>query len=361
MAQTYLELFKDQFYPEIFKEAAEATILSFGEEEAGIAESWKRELGRYLEEVAALQQKGQIGAVSEITISFLYTSLYEGEAAFRVDSYGEEGRVYGESLARTTLPGRWLVRKLSDFRKKLADCAAREGLRSYVRPAALDVLTLRAVRSLLWYFAGRFKYLIAKVLDERALGRLDKGEVFVIRIGEYMDWQNTVYAILPEVDIFNCGSETKLQFRRFPAIVYREKQFRSLNLCQAKFTDCTFEDVVIEGCCMNDCTFDGCSFGRVSVRDTQMAGSVFLDCSIRETVFENIVFCGEGVEGHEAECFAPAGFVGCTLQSVCFDGCRLGGAEAVDCEAEDVRVRSCDAPGADFLKMEGGENVDGVL
>lgn len=368
MSQTYLQMFKDQFYPVVFMEAAKKTIVSFGENEERIVESWRRELSLYLERIAALQQKEQAGPVAEITVSFMYTSLYEGKAVFRVDSYGDEGRVYGESMAAAFLSADWLVQELPSLKEELAACAAREGLRGVVRPAAFEVLALRAVRSLLYYFAGRFKYIVTKVLDEKYLARLKKGEVFVICIGEYLDWQNTVFAILPEVDIFNCGRDTKLQFRHFPAIVYRRKQFTDLNLSQSKFTDCTFEDVVIGECCMNDCTFDGCSFNRVTISGTQMAGSLFIDCVIREAKFEEVVFCGDGVRGHEAEYFAPVEFVGCTFSQADFNDCRLGGVNLTECEASEVVISSGDAAGSDFIKMEGvfvrqrsGEEADGVF
>lgn len=389
MAETCIQLFEEKYYPEIFVDAAERTILYFVEHEGRIAELWKKEWNRYLEQIAVQQRDYGAEPVAEINISFLYTSLEEGKPEFRADSYGEGGYIFKPCIASMSLPAGWLTGELAEMEACLNARAAEEGMRGIVRPAACEVMKRRALQCLLYYFAGRMKYLIREVLNPAYLAGIEKAEVFVIRFGEYMDWQKPLFAILPEVDISDCAKGTVLRFRRFPAVRWRETVFAGLDFTQAVFADCTFSRVVMEDCVLNDCIFDGCVFEQVTIKGAQMAGVLFKGCEMRDTVFsgrmsgagmqleeEESSGSGEGTgqraeddggseEESGLEYFEPAEFAGCSFKDVAFAGCDLCGAVVVNCEAENVEIRGGDVRDSDFRKMEGvifrGEVQDGVL
>jgi len=354
MAETYIEMFREKHYPGIFQETAEWTVEQFESDEARVIEDMGNAIRRYFEQIASMQAGGQAPPAAEVEISFLYTSLNEGEARFRLDCYGEGGRVLGESMATAYLPAGWMTAGLEELVGKLRQRAEKEHLRRYIREAELEVLKLRAARSLLVYFAGRMKYILREALDLECLAKVKKEEAFAIQFGEYMDWHRPLYAILPEVDVFNCDRETELRFRDFPAIRYQEKRFAGLVMDQAKFKDCTFTRTVIEGCRMNDCLFDRCTFEDVEISDTSMAGCLFRGCTFNGAGFDRVVFYGSPLEGYETEYFQPAEFYECSMEQVRFQECVLTCCMTPGCQAQQVTV----AGGS--MEYSGFEDMDGV-
>lgn len=328
MAETYIQMFQEEIYPDIFLKITEETIRQFADKEEQIIEEWKKGIKQYMEQVVSVQET----PVAEINISFLYTSLYEEKAKFRIDSYGRGGRVLEESMFTAYLPADWLVAGMDQLEEMLTERAAKESMRRYVRAAEIETLKLRAVRSLLYYFALRFKYLIQDMIDFKCLAQIQKSDSFVIQIGEYMDWQKTIYAIFPEVDIFNCDKKTDLRFRNFPAIYYKDKKLEGLNLTQARFQDCTFSESVIENCVMNDCLFENCIFENVNITDTKMLGCLFQNCTFKQVCFQNDSFYQGQGQSMEPEYFEPAEFFRCAFLDSDFKECSLSECMVTDCE-----------------------------
>lgn len=355
MAETYIEMFREEHYPGIFQEIAEWTVEQFEADETRIIEDMSNVLKRYFEQIASMQAGGQAPAAAEVEIAFLYTSLNEGEARFRLDCYGEGGRVLGESMASAYLSAGWMTAGLDELVGRLRQCAEKEHLRRYIREAELEVLKLRAARSLLGYFAGRMKYTLCEAMDLEYLAKVKKEEVFAIQFGEYMDWHKTLYAILPEVDVFNCDRETELRFRDFPAIRYQEKKFAGLVMDQARFKDCTFIRTVIEDCRMNDCLFDRCTFEDVDIADTSMAGCSFRKCTFKGIRFDRVVFYGSPLEGYETEYFQPAEFYECSLEQGHFQECVLTYCMTSGCQAQEITVAGGSVEYSGFWDMDGIE------
>lgn len=367
MADTYIQMFHEQFYPEIFGETAQKCIQQFTEQKEKIAEDWKNELKRYMTELAQKQKEEKTEAVAEMDISFLYTSLNK-KPVFRVDSYSEEGRAFSESLLTGYVKADWMVFGLGEMENRLLEKAKEEKLQRYIRPAEVETLKLRAVRSLLYYFALRFKYMVPEFLDMKCVAKVKKAPSFMLQIGEYMDWQKTLYAILPEVDIFNCDKKTDLKFRSFPAIFYQEKQFRMLDLTQSKFQDCTFTESGIADTKMNDCTFDACLFENVKVIDTQMKGSLFIRCTFRNVRFKNVSFMEAETKEEELSYFEPAEFYECEFADCQFEKCMLKGCFTTNCDAFQLELTDCITANSGFLKMKGitwgnsgQEGTDGIF
>lgn len=366
MAETYIQMFQETFYPEIFAVTAENTIRKFAVHKEQIAEDWKRTLRQYMEQLAQKQKEGQAAPVREMNLSFLFTSMGK-KPVFRVDSYPEGGRAFSESILTCRVRADWMVSELEEFGEALLAKAREEKLQRYIRAAEAEALKLRATRSLLYYFALRFKYMVPEILDMRSLAKLEKAQTFTLQMGEYMDWQKTIYAVLPQVDIFHCDRKTDLRFRNFPAIYYEKKEFADLNISQSKFLDCTFTESSLVNTRMDDCTFDGCLFENVRLKDMQMAGCLFIRCTFRKTVFENVVFVKDGTEEEEPDYFEPAEFYECTFTDSSFAHCKLERCFVTDCEANGLELSDCRADGSGFAEMNhivwkrDGEAQDGIL
>lgn len=352
MAETYIQMFQEEYYPKVFSEIAGEAILYYVRNEAHIIEQWKSALNQYLDKIIQLQKSGLADPVSEIIFSFLYTSLQDKNAKFQLDSYGERGHVLENSMLTDYVSADWLTVKLEELGNKLTECAANEGLRRYIHPAEIEVLKLRAVRSLLYYFTMRFKYAIQEVVDRRQLARVVKAEVFAIQIGEYMDWQKTIFALLPEVDIFNCDRDTGLQFRSFHAIHYKEKRFENLMLDHSQFLDCHFQDSEIEDCGMNDCVFEHCKFKNVRIQNSKMKGCRFLKCTFNDTTFENVTFDRQE-QDEDTEYYDPVIFFWNDFSNCQFIKCQLSNCNVVDCDMQNMEITGGRADNSGFLDHSG--------
>lgn len=199
------------------------------------------------------------------------------------------------------------------------------------------------------------------MIDFRLIAQIEKAPHFFIQIGEYMDWQKTIYAIRPAIDIFNCDRTADLRFRNFPAVLYKEKHFQKLDLSHSVFKDSSIED-----CIMNDCMFDGCTFENVKVETTSMTGCIFSDCVFRRTEFMESIFYEEGPNIENPQYFEPAEFHECNFDNVTLKHCILIGCPVINCDASklDIDVDS-KIEYSGFAKLVQGttneEAQDGIL
>lgn len=349
MAESYIEMFEETYYPPAFKKMALHTIRDFDEHQEEITENFKNMLDRHMDQLCSRQNLKTSGMVEEITLSFLYTSLEQECAEFRIDSYGEGGRLYGEELLSERFFTPWLTVYLDELTDALKVCAEENSLRRYIRSAELEKLKLRAVRSLLYYFSSRFRYVMADALDRKRLAALQKTDTFVIAMGEYQDWQKPVFALMPEVDIFNCGEQTMLDFRRFAAVYYKDKDFEGKRITNSRFTDCTFEDCRMEGCQLNDSIFDGCVFKNVEWKETEMIGCLFIDCEFQNVRFEKIAFDADTSQKTE-EYYEPAEFYRCGFSDTAMENCLCSRCVVKDCDIENLVITASVAEKSDFLE-----------
>lgn len=357
MEQTRIQMFEQETYPILFADFAKATIKHFEQHQDTITETWKKALKQYMTHLVTLQENDLIDPVGEIDISFLYTSLEDTQPKFQIDSYGEFGRVTEESMLTEYLPADWIIVEVKALTTKLEKCIQEKGIRYYIRAAQIEVFKLRAIRSLLYYFALRFKYFIENMIDFRTLAKVKKMPTFLIQIGEYMDWQKTLYAILPIVDIFNCDRSTNLKFRKFLAVYYEDKIFCNLDLSQSSFKDCTFKDSRIEECVMHDCMFDGCVFERMTVKNTKMTGSIFVNCIFQQTVFEETTFDEISANQNQLEYFEPAEFYDCSFQELSCKACAFVGCLVENCDAEQVIIEDSTTSESGFDKWNKKEKT----
>lgn len=358
MGNSCIKMFEETFYPKALLNLAGKTIENFEDQLMDYVQQWNKSMKHYFSGLENLQKEGLAPEVSEINFSFLYTSGQMGEPKFRIDSYGEGGRLVSERIYTEEIPADWLFLYMEEFVQELSDYTLSESIRRFVRPAELEVLKLRAVRSLLYYFTSRFRYIIADILDFREMAKIKKEESFVIQMGEYMDWQKTLYAILPEVDIFNCEPNTLLSFRSFPAYYYQDKVFNGLTINNARFTDCTFTDSAIDNCVMNDCLFTNCIFEHMTVRETKMIGSLFLDCTIKDCVWDGVIFSREMPED-DAEYYEPAEFYRCDIKENQFKECILSDCLTKECDMEHVSVYKGSVKNSGLLEYDGIIWLDG--
>lgn len=351
MAETYIQMFEEKYYPIIFAEAAERCICNYADQKEKIALEWKKEFTRYLDELVRKQKEEQEGAVGDIYLSFLYSSL-DRKPVFQVDAYGTGDRIYSHSILTGYLNANWMVEELDFMGKRLEEKAKEQKLQRYIRTAEIQRLKLRAAKSFLWYFALRFKYMVPEFVDMRTLAKVEKLPVFRLQIGEYMDWQKTIYAIMPGIDLFNCDKNEDLRFRNFPAIYYDKKKFHKWNMSQSKFQDCTFKGSEVQDCIMNDCTFDGCIFDHVCISNTQMMGSLFIRCKFKNVQMMSDSFMQKEQLGDDPDYYEPAEFYECEFTECYMNECNLEQCFVTNCDVEHLELCDCSTIGSGFTKMK---------
>ena len=125
-----------------------------------------------------------------------------------------------------------------------------------------------------------------------------------------------------------------LDFRRFAAVYYKDKDFEGKRITNSRFTDCTFEDCRMEGCQMNDSIFDGCVFKNVELRETEMIGCLFIDCEFQNVRFEKIAFDADTSQ-KTGEYYEPAEFYRCGFLDTAMENCLCSRCVVKDCDMGD--------------------------
>lgn len=356
MAASYIEMFEEEIYPPAFEIFAAGVVESFDLNQEKVIRSLKATMDGYMDQLCRRQEAGLAGSVAQIILSLLYTTVGEKGVEFQIDSYEEEGFLYGEILLSERFTVSWLGGELSLLTELLKKRVAEERLGRYIRPAQLERMKLRVLGSLLSYFASRFRYLAWDILDRKQLAKLKKEETFTLSMGEYRDWQKVIFALRPAVDIFNCEPTTDFIFRSFPAVYYEKKSFQKLDICNTRFTDCTFRDCVLEECRINDCIFDGCSFQNVLFGNTQMRACLLLDSSFCECRFQEVDFSSEQsrIPGNrEGEIYyEPAEFLACAITECTMTNSDLRNVLVKDCDLHDLVLEASVVDGLGFGQEE---------
>lgn len=74
-----------------------------------------------------------------------------------------------------------------------------------------------------------------------------------------MDWQNRIFAELPEIDFFNFDSNEETTFRPLIKKILRNKKLSDLNLQHGFFEECTFRNFIFENLNLADAIFLNCN------------------------------------------------------------------------------------------------------
>jgi len=117
---------------------------------------------------------------------------------------------------------------------------------------------------------------------------------------------------------------------RFDAVAVRDA-----DLSGSAFIDCTFRDAVFENCNFANTTIRGGSFTRVVVDRGRLTGVHFIETELGDTTVRN---CGAEM----------AAFRHATLDRVTLEGCILRQADLMGVRGNRVRFHDCDLTEASF-------------
>lgn len=274
------------------------------------------QLKTFLFNLSELQERGRLGAVGRISISFLYTSLLCGRPCFLFEVYPSIPFL-DNALVSREFPLSWMFREWEEFQERVRQETGKQGMNTVIRMPYIRSEAWGTARLAIQLMFTLIKYHFYGIEGMEAYQKLEKTENFVLSFGEYYDWQKPILALKREVDIFQCEKEEDLRFCRFPGKWYEKKEFSQLVLDDCRFQECTFVDSVFVDTSLRDARFLGCSFKNCELSRLLLQGARFDGCVFERVSFSEIKTAAFSYETKEIKGFwGMTEFIGCSFLEV---------------------------------------------
>jgi hypothetical protein len=333
--------YREQCYRPVFKQYMEEML----QDHTDRAEEINRKLNGCVEafmvNLGFLQEKGKMGAIQTISISFPYTSLACGEPYLLFEVY--PGVPFMEdALVFREFPAPWLFSRWEELQQKLREVAGKQGMNAVIRMPFIRSHALAGARYVLYFWSSLMKYHLRDIEKKEAFQSLEKADDFCITFGEYMDRQSLIWISRKETDIFFCEEGTDLRFCRFRDVWYEDKRFDALVLDDCRFQTCTFQNCSFVEGSLKDARFVGCTFQNCSFTGTNIAGAEFDGCKFEEVQMERIhtYFLSKASDSIPAAA-GNATFAGCFFIGVNLKDSDFSAGYVRDCRMETVLAESC--------------------
>lgn len=306
----------------------------------------------FCKKLALLQEQVPID-VGVIQISLLQTSIYYGEPKLRLDAYDKHG-VFGGNLLHEEYDFPWLFKYWGDWQEELKKAVVDKHYERYVSQERIRVLMWQKVKLLEYLLLAHVKYQFAKLDSYPWFQKIKREPVFTISIGEFEDWQKTVYGEMPFVDMFLNFDGEPLRYQRYHQLIFKDKVMDNMDLSRIRFIDCHFIHCTITNVKFHDSTFDGCRFHNTEIVGCEFYGSEWKDCLIQKTKFTNCDFCQEVSSFDEPieDMYRAVLMDTCTLNRVEMKSCNLQGVQLANEHTKDFTIIDEDT---DIEEQTGGD------
>ena len=203
-------------------------------------------------------------------------------------------------------------------------------VRNKIAQVEIKSLFWSTLDKLAFLFTCYAKYFAAELKTSPEFAALDKAENFYVTCGTYLDWQNRLFAVLPEIDLTEPEVNADTTFREFVGKIYRQQNFASLDLRGCRFEDCLFRDCTFTDLNFADARFSRCRFYSLRFDGVKLAGAEFVECKFRDCTFKNSSTDPKAVDVDEY--FAPLRLTRCNLVRVKCDGCDFAQLTKTACD-----------------------------
>lgn len=318
--QDYLQKYETSCYNKAAEEFITKTKEYISAHNEEITLRMTGELEEFIQQIAKMQKVQSIPA-GQIAISVLRTSIWEGKPRIRFDCY-DEGKEAGRNLAYKYMDAEFLTIEWENFRNSLEQMAKVGGYERYIKTAQIEQYMSRTIKRLIMLFVMNFKYYFADADCLKHFDEMEKAEGFLISAGEYMDWQKILFASVPEIDIIANPNNYPLIFQKIKEKIYRHKEFKDMDLTQARFIECEFSKCSFENVILNDVCFESCLFRNVKMKSGSMYGATFIDCVFQNADMEGMQKEWKADETHPVrlkDIYREVRYIGCIA-----DGKRIG-------------------------------------
>lgn len=239
-----------------------------------IVEKIKNTFAELFLAIARIQEDKPVG---RITISLLRVSAGEERQRARIEVYDKD-EITGKLLYDTDMDISYLFAEWESYRHKLEMMAEEKGVRRYITDPVIRFLMEEKLTDMASYLYAVLKYILIDADEIPNYELLNTIPGFMITAGEYMDWQNALFAEVPPIDLRQITEETHAVFARFEKENYKDLHIKDCNLSKTKFTDCRFQSCTFENVKLNDALFQNCYFKDVIMKSGTMYGAIMKSC-----------------------------------------------------------------------------------
>ena len=251
-----------------------------------------------------------------MSVSLLNTSVAAGKAVLQIYFYDMRW-VYGEPFARHRMDADFLLTAWENFTTKALD--EKFFVRSNISSVEIKSLFWMTLDNLTFLFTCFAKYFAPALKNFAEFNALIKAEKFYVTCGTYLDWQNRLCAVLPEIDFLNPAANEDTTFRAAQGKIYRNKKFADMNLRGCNFADCLFYRCEFANLNLADAEFSRCRFIAANFTDIKFAGTKFSACTFRDCAIKNSTDAPNAVNAEEY--FAPLKVIQCQVFDTVVEGC----------------------------------------
>lgn len=233
--------------------------------------------------ISEYQKNELVLPVQYMCITFLNTYYYMEDPVLRIYFY-MPGMLWKKPVMHQDFSAEWITGRISEYEKQLKKYADEQKKTN----EWLEIEKRKMVRLIVKLAAYYVKYFIMDCRRCDELQGVFKSSEFMVSFGEYMDWQLVLCMKREETDIFQRQQDESLRFREFSNMVYKNRDFKGLDMTAAYFKDCKFKGCKMKDNIFNDVVFDGCIFEDTQVHDGEMYGALFEDCTFCRSKFKDV-------------------------------------------------------------------------
>lgn len=323
--------FMEKCYDPLFQSWLQEVTEQYGAEFEKNETRFVMYIKQFLDTVSKLQQQADF-PLSVITCSILWTSLLEGTPAILLEAYTGEPFVQDPVIGER-VPAPWLFYHWSDFVDALSQKCSEMGLGTYIRPPEIQAKAIQAARSIIFLYWIATKAHMRQVSELPVWNSINKGPLFCITLGEYMERQYGLLGEREEVDLTLLEPNSSARFAKFEDKVFRNHKFEGLILSDTVFRHCIFQSVQFLACPLNDAQFIDCTFEQCIFSDLSLMGTEFYATRLTDISFEHT--WSETGQSQERRDFLSAGhtsFTNCLLEKIYFRNTELKEAKIDNCQ-----------------------------
>lgn len=314
MIETFSDYIQKRYLPQEL-EFLNATKKSLSDDLSAIKKYLLNEWRKAIGDACKVQLCEKIPC-AYMSVSLLNTSIIDDKPVLQIDFYDNRW-VYGESFSRGRLNADFLFGYWKEFTVAALD--EKFFVRSKISQVEIKSLFWSTIDKVIFLFTCFAKYFAAELKTSDEFNTLAKAEKFYMTCGTYLDWQNRLCAVLPEIDLFNPDANEDTTFRDFHGKIFRQETFGDLNLRGCRFEDCLFHDCKFQNLNLADANFLHCRFVSSHFDAVKLAGANLAECLFRDCSFKNSSSNPKLVDADEY--FMPLQINHCKIFRVDFDGC----------------------------------------
>ena len=293
----YIKEFRETEFKQATAEFWEATGKAVEKNMNIIAQQVKDVFTGLFNTIADIQEDNDIG---RITISLLRITAFEDRPLAKIEVYDKD-EITGKLIYNTYMDISFIFSEWENYKLSLATLAEKKGVRLYINDTCIRFLMEEKLTDMTAYLYSLLKYMLIDADEYEGYNLMNTIPGFMITVGEYMDWQNVLYAQIPAQNLENIDKDMPTMFMRIENENYYGLNISNVDFRKSKFINCKFNNCVFENVNLNDTLFKKCQFRHVEMKSGTMYGAVLKSCVRINTDFSGMDMRWEPFKNSDSE------------------------------------------------------------